>query len=554
MKYNEISRQQQRTFTRNVRRALRAVSFSQGYDIVQGPDQMLRRRGSIEFTGEDGALPYWNRLNMLNMARQGVRNGDSMRALMRQLELNGVGHVGGKATFTFPEAFKNAAEEMRIAFAKWARTCEFSDDLCLSKVLRLIVDTKFIGGDIVLMFDDNLIEDSGKILAFEPDEIADISKDWFREKFPADWRQRQGRIYNHNGRFVGVTVSHKYRGVSVFKRDPNGVFFLTKDDDADIQDWVMLREVWRFNQGRGVPPVAAPLDSLLDQECVTKFEVQAAMKNSQTVGQIITDGKSSTNEDEIPKELDPALLDDEERAAAEAVAAAADPEANPDGEVEEDIELENIAASGALFDIMPDGVKMELLDTKRPNPNVEGFVKWLGSRAGAAVGMAKCYAILEADGSYTKFRGEQVMTWPAFEDCQKDLERDVCDWLVRKWAAWAARKGKIDLNKLPAGWERMVHWSWPVMREVDMKATAEAKRVMLENGLVTLAELHPGDPDGYMEELGKDVERYHKIGLVHPMERSVSGGTLSPSDDKPNAAKSESEKEQEKENRENGEE
>jgi hypothetical protein len=29
-----------------------------------------------------------------------------------------------------------------------------------------------------------------------------------------------------------------------------------------------------------------------------------------------------------------------------------------------------------------------------------------------------------------------------------------------------------------------------------------------------------------MAELGKDVERYHRIGLVHPMERSVSGGVL----------------------------
>ena len=59
-----------------------------------------------------------------------------------------------------------------------------------------------------------------------------------------------------------------------------------------------------------------------------------------------------------------------------------------------------------------------------------------------------------------------------------------------------------------------------------MKATAEARKVMLENGLITLGELHPGDPDGYMAEIAKDVERYHRIGLVHPMEKSVSGGTL----------------------------
>lgn len=549
MKFADLTGEQRKTVRRNLRRTILAVSFAQGYDVVSGPDRMLRPRGTVEWRGEDGALPAWNRLNMLNLARQGARNGDSMRALMRQMELNAVGHVGGKATFAFPAAFKAAAEDLRGRFADWARRAEFGDDLCLSKLLRLVVDTKFLGGDVVLLFDDGLVEDSGKVLAFEPDEIADVPREWLREKFPAGYVQRQGRIYNPNGRFVGVTVSHRYRGATTFRRDPDGVLFLVKDDARDVQDWVMLRDVWRFNQGRGVAPVAAPLDSLLDLESVTKFEVQAAMKNAQTVGQIISTNRAGSDADEIPEELDRELLKPDEAAAAEAVADAADPSANPDGEDGEDtFELENIRGTGAIFDQLPDGLKMELLDTKRPNPNVEGFVKWLSGRAGAAIGLAKCYATMEAAASYTAFRGEQVMTWPTFEDCQKDLERDVCDWLVRRWAAWAAKRGEIDLAALPPNWWRCVHWSWPVMREVDMKATAEAKRLMLENGLVTLAELHPGDPDGYMEELGKDVERYHRIGLVHPMEKSVSGGTLSPSGGAADSPATESAEGNEKEN------
>ena len=38
---------------------------------------------------------------------------------------------------------------MRDEFARWASGAEFSDDLPFSKVLSLIVDTKFIGGDMV---------------------------------------------------------------------------------------------------------------------------------------------------------------------------------------------------------------------------------------------------------------------------------------------------------------------------------------------------------------------------------------------------------------------
>ena len=179
-------------------------------DLTVGQQKRVHPRGTVEMGGEDSVLPVWNRMRMINMARQGVRNGDSLRALMRQLELNVVGTDGGKATFAF-----EGGDAVRAAFAKWARHAEFSDGLCFSKVLSLIVDTKFTGGDMVLLFDDGLIEDSGRILAFEPDEIGDVPKEWLQEKFPGAV-QRQGRIYNQNGRFVGVTVSRKYRGAGSF--------------------------------------------------------------------------------------------------------------------------------------------------------------------------------------------------------------------------------------------------------------------------------------------------------------------------------------------------
>lgn len=530
MKYRDLTIKQRRRVVKNIRFAFAAA----GYDVVSGPDQLLRPRGTVEYGGEDSALPVWNRLRMINMARQGVRNGDSLRALMRQMELNVVGTVGGKATFTFPDGFAGAADEIRDAFAKWARHAEFSDGLPFSKVLALVVDTKFTGGDMVLLFDDGLIEDSGRLLAFDPDEIGDVPKDWLAERLPGT-TQRQGRIYNRFGRFIGVTVSRKYRGCGSFKRDPEGVLFLTMDDFADDSDWVMLREVWRFNQGRGVPPVAAPLDSLLDLESVTKFEVQAAMKNCQTLGQVIatSDNAANGDADDEDDELDPELA----RKAAAAAGNGGEEGEGAEGETDavsdaaeppdEDVTLDNIRGAGAIFDQLPDGYKMELLDTKRPNPNVEGFVKWLSGRSGAAVGLAKCYANMEATTSYTAFRGEQVMTWPTFEEWQKSLEREVCDWVVRRWARWATRKGLLKVT-LPDGWERFVAWSWPTMREVDQKKAAEAKKVMLESGLILLDELHPGDKRGFMRKLGEDIQLYHEIGLQHPIEKVASGAGAAP--------------------------
>jgi len=524
MKYADLTPKQRARYNANLARGLKLVAFAQGYDVVKGPDEMLRRRGTVEHFGEDKALPAWNRLKMINLARQGVRNGDSMRALMRQMEVNVVGTVGGRATFTFPDD-RRLGDEIREAFAAWARECEFSDGLPLSKVLEIVVDTKFVGGDMVLAFDDGLVEDSGRLLAFEPDEIADVPKEWFFEKFPEDWTQRQGRIYNHNGRFMGVTVSHKYRGETMFPRDENGVFFLTKEAQP-VQDWVMLREVWRFNQGRGVPSVAAPLDSLLDLESVTKYEVQAAMKNAQTLGQIVNTAPQA-DADEIPADLDPALLSAGEQAAADSGEAdGVNPNDAPDGA--DEFELENIQGSGALFDLMPDNLKMELFDTKRPNPNVEGFVKWLCGRSGAAVGLSKFHATMEAINSYSGARAEIQASWRTFKMWQKNIERDVCDWVLRKWVGWATRKGLFDGTRLPNGWTHYVTWAWPDMLEIDSKAEAEANKIKLENGLITIEELRPGDPDGYVDTLKKDVERMHRAGLVHWMEKSVSGGTLTP--------------------------
>lgn len=545
MKYANLTKAEKANVCRNFRRmgGLRLVSLGQGYNVVDGPDQMLRPRASVEFSGEDGALPFWSRLKMLNLGRQGMRNGDSMRGLIRQMELNVVGTVGGRATFSLGS--QSASRKVRQAFAKWARHAEFSDDLPLSEVLRLVVITKFLGGDVVLMFDDRLVEDSGKLLSFEPDEIANIQPAWFKSKFPSGWRQAQGRIYNHNGRFMGVTVSHKYRGLNEFPHDEDGVLFLMKDPDAEVQDWVMLRDVWRFNQGRGAPAVAAPLDSLLDLECVTKFEVQAAMKNAQTLGQILQEKSDTPDDDEVPEELRRDLAE------ADGIVPAATGDAEADAAVSadddkpelEDLELEHIKGSGALFDLMPEGVKYEMLDTKRPNPNVEVFVKWLAARAGFAVGMGRVYSTGEAVASYTAFRGEQVMTWPMFEDWQKKLERGVCDWLIRRWASWAERRGEIAA--LPEGWEESVTWSWPQMREVDAKASAEARKLQLENGLITYEDLYPGDPDGFVEKLQRDVDRFKRIGLVHPFERNVSGGVISPAGD---PAGSENDKENKKEN------
>lgn len=53
---------------------------------------------------------------------------------------------------------------------------------------------------------------------------------------------------------------------------------------------------------------------------------------------------------------------------------------------------------------MPEGYKMELLDTKHPNQNMPSFIKWLAGRTAAPFGLSEQFATLASDGS--SFRAE----------------------------------------------------------------------------------------------------------------------------------------------------
>ena len=82
--------------------------------------------------------------------------------------------------------------------------------------------------------------------------------------------------------------------------DPKKSYFLRRDPDASLFDsfWMMPRNVFRVAQGRGVPPLASSLATILDLEDLCGYELAAAKKNSQTLAQVLqTD--SPTNEDTV---------------------------------------------------------------------------------------------------------------------------------------------------------------------------------------------------------------------------------------------------------------
>lgn len=107
---------------------------------------------------------------MLDLARNAARNSSTLNGLLKQFDLNAVGTSGGKAIFDF-----NGAEPYIEQFSKWTRDADFFDGLPFNTLLKLILKTSILGGDLVLLFDDGLIEDSGKLVVYEPDEIGNTT-------------------------------------------------------------------------------------------------------------------------------------------------------------------------------------------------------------------------------------------------------------------------------------------------------------------------------------------------------------------------------------------
>lgn len=169
---------------------------------MSGTDVWQRERGYTEQFNEDEILNSYGRGQMLDMARNATRNSSVFSGMLKQFDLNAVGTKGGKAIFDF-----EGSDRIRAEFSKWTRDADFFDGLSFNTVLKLILKTYILGGDMVLMFDDGLLEDSGKLVIYEPDEIGSTTPEAIASHYGKSASQSLGRVYNGNSRFIGAVVS-----------------------------------------------------------------------------------------------------------------------------------------------------------------------------------------------------------------------------------------------------------------------------------------------------------------------------------------------------------
>lgn len=483
--------------------------FGKGYEAVTFPFSHQRRPSIVEHGGEDSQITASDRNRIVNMQRDMMRNSPTRLAQDQQLRVNVVGSVGGKLYASFPEGYGAAADEVMKYFnRKWFPRAEFTFRKNFNWLLKTVLTSQDVNGNVILVFDDGILtggNGTGRIRGFEGDEIANVPEKEFGERFPKGFAQRAGFVYNQSGMFTGAFVSTSNRGANEFKKGEYLTLTVDPFDDEKLVNWIALGDMRRFNQGRAVSPITAAITCLIDLHEISASERQAAKLNAQLVGQILTDASSN--------------IDDS--------AAAFDDDVNAESlPLTQEFSTKELSAIGAHFDQMPEGMKIDLLDSKRPNPNMPAYIEFLTGQVGGTRGLARVYSTLKAQTSYTAFRGEQVMTEPSFEEARQDLERDVCDWAARLVIRRAVKLGLIK-EALPENWEYMLAWRWPKMREVSEKDAQTALALKLKNGVTSLTrELGPGEVEKITAERAAEKKIFESAGLAYTGEVEDDGKTI----------------------------
>ena len=508
-----------------------------GYRVVHGPDQFNRPRISAETTGEVGQLTIWERNKLIALARNAARNSERLEGILHQIEINVVGVAGGKAVFEFPKGYEAAQKKISMAFANWAQEAEYFEDVDLQDVLKLALRTQMLGGDVVLVFDDDITSAStGQIIAFEPDCVGNLTG--FAKKFPG-FKQHQGIVKNANGKTIGVTVSWSQRGLSEYDEfDSEGkrsAWTLIKPEGLRWKDspFTIFRGVGRFNQLRGSSRLWPGLGTVADLTDLQGFEVQAAKNGAQKIGQVLQEAEK--NEAEIDASLDPDAETppgtDDFQAAAEAAQEAAE-EAD-----QLQLDVEEIHGAGVIYDVLPPGVKMELLDTKHPNDKLVEFSNWLHRGVGFAIGLGSIHATGKADNSYSASQAEMVLSQVEFDDEFHKLEKYVLDWVLSNWSRWAQRYGVIPKDAaLPADWRRTcVKWQQPPHRSLDPVKEQSALNSGLKNGTILYREKWGPDWKQKALAFGEEIEFFKANGIPHLALQTTSGTVIDTDEGKHNA-------------------
>jgi len=423
-----------------------------------------RRQPTIELQSEDRLLKTYDRLRAINLVRDLERNFSVAKSLITQIRTNVVGSGPKIRVHSEDHDFSEWAES--TFNRKFAPNCDFRGSTHFGDMLSLALGSAVREGDILWVYDDGWIDDTGKILLFEADQLVDVED---LQNAPSPWNQlnqQSGVLYDNWGRVKGFSVTAEHGKTS---EKASKVTFI---DAANAR---LLKEEWRPNALRGQSAMLTAAADLQDIYEIRAKELQTMKTLASFAGTIHKEGVNKQFAD-----LAQAQIDNGEEV----------PQVQYD-------RLENL--TGGLIEYMEPGEEFKPVDFNRPSIDFQEACQFVLRSAGSALGLSKTYTTLSTEASYTAFRGDMLISWGKFYQWQKQLERQVCDWIAHKAIQWYADKEGVTVP------EYTVSWGFPELPTIDPLKDAMADRERIGNLTTTYQEMLGPDWRDKFDQIATEI-------------------------------------------------
>lgn len=481
------------------------------YKIVDGTSQAMIEPSSTETRTEDEILNPTRRAKLLDLTRNLVRNSSLFNTVLGQLTTNAISTCGGKVVISTPNEESNRA--LKKTFFAYTRNTDFHTGDTLNRLLKRALREYVIGGDCVLVFDDGLVEDSGKILLFESNQIVDVAAPEVERRYGAGSWISNGRVYSRNGRHIGTVVSRSQSPL-LGDANPDACYFLRKDPNGNPLDnyWYHFSSNWR--QGRGVSQAASAIATIHQLEDLVQSELLASRRNSQIFCWLLD---NQTPQEEMPSAFGGDL-------SAEDISSMTDEEilriAKEEADAEKVVSFNHAKESSVVYEALPPGYDAKQLTMSHPNQNVQTMVDWLANRCAASMGLSKVFATGNPeDGNW---RSNQLFSWPAIRELQKECEQ-ILDWLFSRFVAWAKKKGLFKAY-IAEDFMDFVSWEWRGIDDLSPVEYQNGIRLALENNTKTYREILGNNWKERLEQTAYEHKWMSEHGITPVGEKLISGG------------------------------
>lgn len=497
-----------------------------------------QRRATIIERGneEKTQLKPFDRLQAIAMGRDLNRNNPAAITILEQRKVLTVGHV--KAQFNTPDdEWNKVASE--FFNTDWASDCFHDEPAYLADIAQLIELARMREGDILVAFDDFLLN-SGKVMVFEADQLVSVAPgDWDNPAVNAKWRyevtDEQGNpVLDGEGKPVskpyfqdsGVITDQYRRVVGYIVNSLNlademrGAITLPYSDVLiiPIECARLVKHRFRIGQRRGVPSLLPVAGNLADIDEMIRSELSTARMRSKIMAFVTRNADSVSAEQAATLEALFSKLDQAAPGTTEREAAAAEVVQ----ELKKYPKLEE--GTGGFTEYLEEGDKVEMPAIDRPNLDTTSFHDHLADSAGASQGLARGYSRMAVASSYTAHRGETCMTHRHIRNHQKQHEHGYLDWLAIKVTEWAVGKGILAPG--PAGWKRKISWDMPEPDAIDAEKEAKADAVNQKNGKISLRDLLGPAWREKLEETAECLAYAKELGIPLSMFETVAGAPV----------------------------